>query len=98
MVAVLTAKGVGFRALQQGDFDTTAATGRLFLTMLGAFAEFETSLRRERQMEGISKAKAEGAIKVAQSRWIGPPSSVSMRRDEAHENISALQHSPIHCL
>ncbi|MNW00518.1 DNA-invertase hin [compost metagenome] len=28
--------------------------------MLGAFAEFETALRKERQMEGIAKAKAEG--------------------------------------
>lgn len=63
IVSVLTVKGVSFRALQQGEFDTTAATGRLFLTMLGAFAEFETSLRRERQMEGIVKAKAEGRYK-----------------------------------
>jgi DNA invertase Pin-like site-specific DNA recombinase len=63
VVATLTAKGVSFRALQQGEFDTTAATGRLFLTMLGAFAEFETNLRRERQMEGIAKAKAEGRYK-----------------------------------
>lgn len=76
IVSVLTAKGVSFRALQQGEFDTTAATGRLFLTMLGAFAEFETSLRRERQMEGIEKAKAEG-------RYKGRPKSVdaaSIRR------------------
>ncbi|WAC60789.1 recombinase family protein [Brevundimonas sp. SL130] len=76
IVAVLTTKGVSFRALQQGEFDTTAATGRLFLTMLGAFAEFETSLRRERQMEGIEKAKAEG-------RYKGRPKSVdtaSVRR------------------
>jgi DNA invertase Pin-like site-specific DNA recombinase len=28
--------------------------------MLGVFAEFETNLRRERQMEGIAKAKAAG--------------------------------------
>ncbi|MNF67907.1 hypothetical protein D3C84_497360 [compost metagenome] len=28
--------------------------------MLGAFAEFETALRKERQMEGIAKAKAKG--------------------------------------
>jgi len=28
--------------------------------MLGAFAEFETALRKERQMEGIAKAKADG--------------------------------------
>ena len=31
--------------------------------MLGVFAEFETNLRRERQMEGITKAKAEGKYK-----------------------------------
>lgn len=31
--------------------------------MLGVFAEFETSIRSERQMEGIRKAKAEGAYK-----------------------------------
>lgn len=69
IVGILTTKGVSFRALQQGEFDTTAATGRLFLTMLGAFAEFETSLRRERQIEGIEKAKAEG-------RYKGRPKSV----------------------
>lgn len=63
IVTALTSKGVSFRALQQGEFDTTAATGRLFLTMLGAFAEFETHLRRERQMEGIAKAKADGRYK-----------------------------------
>jgi DNA invertase Pin-like site-specific DNA recombinase len=28
--------------------------------LLGVFAEFETNLRRERQLEGISKAKAAG--------------------------------------
>lgn len=63
IVDQLVAKKVSFRALQQGEFDTTAATGRLFLQMLGAFAEFETALRRERQMEGIAKAKAEGRYK-----------------------------------
>jgi DNA invertase Pin-like site-specific DNA recombinase len=31
--------------------------------MLGVFAEFETNLRRERQLEGIAKAKAEGKYK-----------------------------------
>lgn len=69
IVSTLTEKGVGFRALQQGEFDTTTATGRLFLTMLGAFAEFETNLRRERQLEGIAKAKADG-------RYRGRPETV----------------------
>jgi DNA invertase Pin-like site-specific DNA recombinase len=31
--------------------------------MLGVFAEFETNLRRERQLEGISAAKAHGVYK-----------------------------------
>jgi DNA invertase Pin-like site-specific DNA recombinase len=34
-----------------------------FLDMLGVFAEFETNLRRERQLEGIAKAKAAGVYK-----------------------------------
>lgn len=84
IVALLTEKRVSFRALQQGEFDTTAATGRLFLTMLGAFAEFETSLRRERQMEGIEKAKAEG-------RYKGRPRSVDVA---AIQRLRAAGESP----
>ena len=38
--------------------------------MLGVFAEFETNLRRERQLEGIAKAKAAGVYK-------GRPPSIS---------------------
>jgi DNA invertase Pin-like site-specific DNA recombinase len=34
-----------------------------FLGMLGVFAEFETNLRKERQLEGVAKAKAEGKYK-----------------------------------
>ena len=33
------------------------------MDMLGVFAEFETNLRRERQLEGIAKAKAKGVYK-----------------------------------
>jgi DNA invertase Pin-like site-specific DNA recombinase len=43
--------------------DTSTAAGKAFLDMLGVFAEFETNLRRERQLEGIAKAKAEGVYK-----------------------------------
>ncbi len=39
------------------------AAGKAFLDMLGVFAEFETNLRRERQMEGISAAKLRGVYK-----------------------------------
>jgi DNA invertase Pin-like site-specific DNA recombinase len=63
LMSKLREKHVGFRALQQGDFDTTTATGKVVLNILGAFAEFETDLRRERQMEGIAKAKTAGVYK-----------------------------------
>ena len=41
-------------------FSTQMAAGKAFLDMLGVFAEFETNLHKERQLEGIAKAKAEG--------------------------------------
>lgn len=52
----LTEKGVGFKVLDQ-SIDTTTKEGRLLFTMLAAIAEFETGLRKERQLEGIAKAK-----------------------------------------
>ena len=55
----LKAKGVALKATEQ-PIDTSTAAGKAFLDMLGVFAEFETNLRRERQMEGIAKAKAAG--------------------------------------
>jgi DNA invertase Pin-like site-specific DNA recombinase len=36
--------------------------------MLSVFAEFESALRRERQLEGIAKAKAEGRYKMGRPR------------------------------
>jgi DNA invertase Pin-like site-specific DNA recombinase len=62
IVHQLRAKGVTLRATEQ-PIDTSTAAGKCFLDMLGVFAEFETNLRRERQLEGISAAKARGAYK-----------------------------------
>ncbi|WP_429095653.1 recombinase family protein [Aminobacter sp. BE322] len=56
----LVAKGVGFKVLDDSGIDTTTRSGKLLFGILASFAEFETALRRERQMEGIAKAKAEG--------------------------------------
>ncbi len=50
------------RATEQ-PIDTSNAAGKAFLDMLEVFAEFETNLRKERQMEGIAKAKAKGVYK-----------------------------------
>jgi DNA invertase Pin-like site-specific DNA recombinase len=58
----LQRKGVDLRATEQ-PVDTTTASGRCFFGMLGVFAQFETELRKERQLEGIAKAKAAGVYK-----------------------------------
>jgi DNA invertase Pin-like site-specific DNA recombinase len=59
LVHDLKARGITLRATEQ-PIDTSTAAGKAFLDMLGVFAEFETNLRRERQMEGIAEAKANG--------------------------------------
>ncbi|GAB5483509.1 MAG: recombinase family protein [Parasphingorhabdus sp.] len=63
IIEQLSQKQVGFRCLQQGAVDTTTSMGKLVLGILGAVAEFETSIRKERQREGIEKAKARGVYK-----------------------------------
>jgi DNA invertase Pin-like site-specific DNA recombinase len=72
IVRTLKAKGASLRATEQ-PIDTSTAAGKCFLDMLGVFAEFETNLRRERQLEGIAKAKAAGVYK-------GRPASIDAAR------------------
>jgi DNA invertase Pin-like site-specific DNA recombinase len=62
IVRAVRVKGASLKATEQ-PIDTSTAAGKCFLDMLGVFAEFETNLRRERQLEGIAKAKAAGVYK-----------------------------------
>jgi DNA invertase Pin-like site-specific DNA recombinase len=62
IVHELKAKGVTLRATEQ-PIDTSTPAGKAFLDMLGVFAEFETAIRKERQLEGIAKAKKAGVYK-----------------------------------
>ena len=62
MLDRLTKQGVAFNCLRQ-SIDTGTSTGKLTLAILGAVAEFENDLRRERQRDGIEKAKQQGAYK-----------------------------------
>jgi DNA invertase Pin-like site-specific DNA recombinase len=55
-------KQIHLKAIEQ-PIDTSNAAGKFFLDMLGVFAEFETNLRRERQLEGIQKAKLQNKYK-----------------------------------
>jgi DNA invertase Pin-like site-specific DNA recombinase len=49
--------------LAQQNIDTATPMGQMFYAMLGVFAEFEYHLKRERQVEGIARAKAAGRYK-----------------------------------
>ena len=51
--------GVDLVVLDQ-HIDTSTSTGKLMFNMIGAFAEFERDLIRERCQEGIEKAKRDG--------------------------------------
>src|SRR5215469_11054995 len=62
IVRTVKARGASLKATEQ-PIDTSTAAGKCFLDMLGVFAEFETNLRRERQLEGIARAKAEGVYR-----------------------------------
>lgn len=62
IVTQLSDKGVAFKVLDDNLVDTTTRTGKLVMGVLALIAEFETDIRKERQMEGIAKAKAEGRV------------------------------------
>lgn len=76
IIEKLAAKRVAFKCLAQAGVDTDTSTGRLMLAVLGAVAAFENDIRKERQMEGVLKAKAKGVYK-------GRPASI--RPEEVRE-------------
>ena len=67
IIKELTDKGVSLTATEQ-PISTKDATSKCFLDMLGVFAELETNLRKERQLEGIAKAKEKGIYKGGKSK------------------------------
>lgn len=60
IVSGLEKQGIAFKVLDDTAVDTGTRTGKLVMGILALIAEFETEIRRERQMEGIARAKAEG--------------------------------------
>jgi len=62
IVRQVRSRGASLKATEQ-PIDTSTAAGKCFLDILGVFAEFETNLSKERQLEGIAKAKAAGVYR-----------------------------------
>lgn len=65
IIKTITAKQAQIKFLTEGlEFTgSRSPMSNLMLSLMGAFAEFEQSLIKERQMEGITKAKARGVYK-----------------------------------
>ena len=97
--------GAHLRVIEQ-SVDTSTSAGRAFFGMLAVFAQFETDVRRERQMEGIVKAKGEGKYrgavprldraKVAELHALGVPKTriakqLGMARSSVHRLIDEVQ-------
>ena len=62
IVDIMNDKGINLISIKE-NLDTTTATGKLMLTMIGAINEFERANLLERQREGIEIAKNKGVYK-----------------------------------
>ncbi len=58
----LKERGIDLYIIQQ-NIETSTSIGQMFYSMLGIISEFEYHLKRERQIEGIARAKKEGRYK-----------------------------------
>lgn len=63
----LTSLNIQFVSVRDSGIDTTSPSGRLLLHLLGAFAEFERAMIRERVQAGVDRAKAKG-VKLGRPR------------------------------
>lgn len=72
-IELLDKKGVSLVVLNMGGdrIDTSSATGKLIITVLAGIAEFEADMIKERQLEGIAKAKERGVYKGRPKTYTG---------------------------
>jgi DNA invertase Pin-like site-specific DNA recombinase len=73
-------RSASFLCLQQPGANTDTPTGKLLLGILGLVAEFENDLRRERQLEGIARAREAGKYRGKQPT-IDPDKALAAYRE-----------------
>ena len=102
VIEVLEAKGAHFRSLRD-PIDTTSPQGKFTLQVLGAAAELERALIRERTVAGLRSAKAQGRIGGNPGLRAHDPAAlpkVAAARDETcfnHLNATAEEWMPQVC-
>jgi DNA invertase Pin-like site-specific DNA recombinase len=74
----LTETKAGFRSLTEA-IDTTTPAGRMMMQMVGAFAEFERAMLRERTKAGLDSARREGRIGGRRPK-LSPQQQAEIRR------------------
>ena len=91
-VESLNQRGVMVEFVKEGLTFTgdDSAISKLMLTIMGGVAEFERTMIRERQLEGIQKAKEAGKYRGRQSTMTAANVNAIRDRAAAGENKSAL--------
>jgi DNA invertase Pin-like site-specific DNA recombinase len=90
IISELGEKGVSFKVMDDPSIDTTSRTGKLVMGILALIAEFENDIRRERQMDGIAKAKDRG-VKFGRKRELTDEKARAIRAlRESGETVPAI--------
>ena len=87
----LQSLGVGFVSLREG-IDLATPAGRLMLVVLAGVSQYETEVRKERQLAGIARAKAEG------KKWGGRKPGTRIRLSVEKEALIRQLHAEGHAI
>lgn len=92
MVDALRERGIGFKVLTGAlaNIDTDTPDGRLMLQIIGAMAEFERSLIRDRTRAGLEAARAQGRVGGRPSVVNEDVLAVARARQAKGESITAI--------
>ena len=102
----IEAKGAGLVILSLGSetIDTSTATGKLLLNMMVSVAQFERDMMRERQVEGVKRAKADGKYKgrvptaLRQADKVKTLAKAGVAREKIQEQLGISKASYYRCL
>lgn len=90
IVELLEKKEVKLISIKE-NINTSTPTGKLMLTMIGAFAEFERQNILERQAEGIAIAKKEGKYKGRRKKEIDKELFIKLKKDYENRKLTKYQ-------